>query len=464
MKNITIRDFQKLTEAKIFHPEKIRERKISGVSTDSRSFAEGNIFFALRGETFDAHTFIAEIAQKKPLVILVEKKWADANTEYLRSLKCMAVVVPDTTKAYGELARIYRRKFDIPILAVGGSNGKTTTKEMIAAVLRKKLTTLSTEGNLNNHIGVPQTIFRLRQEDEFAVVETGTNHFGELKYLCEILEPTQVLLTNIGKEHLEFFGDVEGVAKEETDLFRYADANKGFAFINMDDVFLAKEKKQLKRSLGYGTTAKADVRAKKISVNEQGQTTFTIEYKNASFPVVLQVPGVHNVMNAVAAAAVGLKARVNSQKIAEALFNFTSTNKRMQIISHGGYTILNDTYNSNPDSVIAALKTLKDFHAKGKKIAVLADMKELGETSKREHTAVGVVAAELGIEWLFTFGHLSTYTHEAFTGLHKIHFQTKTELVVELQRIIKNFDVVLVKGSRGMKMEDIVHQLTMQNL
>ncbi|MBW7887540.1 MAG: UDP-N-acetylmuramoyl-tripeptide--D-alanyl-D-alanine ligase [Bacteroidetes bacterium] len=464
MKRITLRDFQKLTNVELFCPETLKGKKITGVSTDSRSLQEGNIFFALHGETFDAHNFIKEIVEKKPSVIVVEKTWGEKNVEYVRSLKCMTAAVPETTRAYGDLARLYRRKFTIPVLAIGGSNGKTTTKEMITAVLRKKYKTLATEGNLNNHIGVPQTLFRLQPDDEFAVVEVGTNHFGELQYLCEILEPTHALLTNIGKEHLEFFKDLDGVAQEETVLFRWVRKNKGFVFINSDDPYLEKEKKYSKKFLSYGTTVKAEIRAKKITVNEKGQSNFLIEYKKKKFPVTLQAPGKHNVVNALAASAVGLKAKVPPKKISEALQNFTSANKRMQILTHGGYTILNDTYNSNPDSVLAALQTLAAFKANGKKIVVLADMKELGEASKREHTNIGVLASEMGFEWLFTFGHLSVYTHEAFTGIHKMHFQTKTELLVELQRVVKNFDVLLIKGSRGMKMEEVVLQLTMQNL
>ena len=463
MKKLTVKDFLKLSGVEIFKEEILKTKKISGVSTDSRTVKENELFFALKGENFDAHDFLGDVIVKKPAAIVVHKSWREKNSALIAQSGCAVIAVEDTTKALGELANVYRKKFDIPVVAIGGSNGKTTTKEMVSAVLQTKYDVLNTEGNLNNHIGVPQTLFRLTNKHDIAVIELGTNHFGELKYLCEIAEPTHALITNIGKEHLEFFGDEAGVAKEEKELFTWVREHKGFSFINSNDSFLESERKNNKKHLTYGTTAKADVRAKKILVNEFGNASFRAEYKKKEFNIQLSVPGMHNVINALSAIAVGLKFQVNEKKIAEALKNFISANKRMQVLRHSGYTILNDTYNSNPDSVVAALNTLQSIANKGKKIAVLGDMRELGDASKREHTNIGAIAAGMNLDALFTFGHLSKYTSEAF-GERGYHFNTKTELIVELQRILKNFDVVLVKGSRGMKMEEVVNQLLMQNL
>ncbi len=461
MKKITQKDLQKLTGAELINKEILKRKKISGVSTDSRSVRKDDLFFALKGERFDAHEFIDSAVKADAAAIVVHREWANKNDIYFRTFPCAFVIVSDTTVAFGELARIYRRKFDIPVIAIGGSNGKTTTKEMVNAVLRTKYDVLSTEGNLNNHIGVPQTLFRLTPKHDAAVIELGTNHFGELKYLCHIAEPTHGLITNIGKEHLEFFGDEEGVAKEEKELFDYLDENSGIAFVNCDDKFLADDCKGLKHSLCYGTISKADVRAKKIATNELGQSTFEVVWqkKNISFTVDLSVPGMHNVTNALAAGTVGLKFKVKPKKIADALRKFAPASKRMEVLSQGGIIILNDTYNSNPDSVIAALRTLKSFNTSGKKMVVLGDMRELGEASKREHTNIGVVASEMKFDRLFTYGPFSKYTSEAF-GSTAGHFESKEELSAELKKLLTHGDVVLVKGSRGMTMEEVVHRLT----
>ncbi|MDP1678233.1 MAG: UDP-N-acetylmuramoyl-tripeptide--D-alanyl-D-alanine ligase [Bacteroidota bacterium] len=464
MKKITASDLKKMTGVELVNQELLKRRVISGVSTDSRAVKKNDLFFALKGEKFDAHEFIDSVVKAEAVAIVVHREWARKNDKYFRTFPCVFAIVNDTTVAFGELARIYRRKFDIPVIAIGGSNGKTTTKEMVNAVLRTTYNVLSTEGNLNNHIGVPQTLFRLTSKHDVAVVEIGTNHFGEVKYLCEIAEPTHGLITNIGKEHLEFFGDEDGVAKEELELFNYLNSHHGIAFVNCDDRYVETGSKKLKKQVSYGMMSKADIRAKKIHTNELGQSKFEIVWqkKNILYSVSLEVPGLHNVMNALAASAVGLTLRVKAKKITEALEHFSSTSKRMEVLPKNGITILNDTYNSNPDSVIVALKTLTLFNTNAKKIVVLGDMRELGEASKREHTNIGVIVAEMKFNHLFTVGPFSKYTSEAFGSTAK-HFESKDELSNELRKILKPGDVVLVKGSRGMKMEDIVYQLTQSN-
>jgi UDP-N-acetylmuramoyl-tripeptide--D-alanyl-D-alanine ligase len=461
MKKITAHDLQKLTGAELVNKESLKRRPVAGVSTDSRAVRTGDLFFALKGEKFDAHAFIDAVVAAAPAGVVVHRTWASKNEQYFRTFPCAFILVDDTTIAFGELARIYRRKFDIPVIAIAGSNGKTTTKEMVTAVLRTRYDVVSTEGNLNNHIGVPQTLFRLGSAHDAAVVEIGTNHFGELEYLCRMAEPTHGLITNIGKEHLEFFGDEEGVAKEERELFRYLNSNDGIAFVNCDDPHLVQECGTGKRTFGYGVNSKAELRAKKIVINELGQASFNAVWqrKDVSFGVELAVPGIHNVTNALAAAAVGLKLKVKPKKIAAALNGFISASKRMEVLSQNGVIILNDTYNSNPDSVLAALRTLKSFTNTGRKFVVLGDMRELGDASKREHTNIGVVASEMTFDGLFTFGPFSKYTSEAY-GVSARHYDSKEALAEELRRTVTGGDVVLIKGSRGMRMEDVVATLT----
>ncbi len=458
--NLSLKDVKKLENAEIFFAERLKGKKFNAVSTDSRTVAENNIFFALRGEKFDGHKFIGDVIGKKTAAVVVESQWYQRNAGIVERSACSAVVVPDSTKALGELAKIYRSKFSIPVLAVGGSNGKTTTKEMISAVLNEKFRVLKTEGNFNNHIGVPLTLFRLTPRHEIAVLEFGTNHFGELKYLCDTAEPTHALITNIGKEHLEFFGDENGVAQEETELFRSV-AAKGFAFVNSDDSFLAAAGKKNRRTLRYGTTRSAEIRAARIHVSESGQPAFTVvrRKRKDTMKVRLSVAGLHQVTNALAAVAVGTEFRVQKKKISQALETFTATSKRMETITRNGIIILNDTYNANPDSVITALKTLKAMKVKGKKVVVLADMLELGDKAEHEHAKIGLEVSNLDFEFLLTFGSLSRFTHEASKLAFAEHFDSKEELIASLKSQLAPGDAVLVKGSRGMKMEEVVAQL-----
>jgi UDP-N-acetylmuramoyl-tripeptide--D-alanyl-D-alanine ligase len=456
--NLSLKDLEKLRPVEVVNKGLFRNKKITGVSTDSRTVQPGNIFIALRGEKFDGHQFIVEAVKQYPAAVIVDAGWRQENLELAGQLKSTVIVVPDTTKALGDLANIYRKKFSIPVIAVGGSNGKTTTKEMIGAVLRTAYSVLSTEGNLNNHIGVPHVLFRLTPKHDVAVVELGTNHFGEMKYLCGIVEPTHALITNIGREHLEFFGDEQGVTKEETELFT-AVASKGVAFVNADDDYLMKAEKKVRHTLKYGMARSADVQARHVHVNGYGQPAFDLAVKKKISEVHLSATGRHNVSNALAAAAVGLKFKVPMKEIISALERYTGAAKRMEVIKRNEITILNDTYNANPDSVLAALKTLRSMNTAGKKIVVLADMLELGEKAEHEHAKIGLAVSDLEFEYLLTFGPLSRFTHEASKLAFAEHYETKDALIASLKSQIMPGDVVLVKGSRGMKMEEVTAQI-----
>jgi UDP-N-acetylmuramoyl-tripeptide--D-alanyl-D-alanine ligase len=393
--------------------------------------------------------------------VVVENKWAEMNPSFLKALPVAKLVVDDSVRALGELARNHRRMFKIPVLAVGGSNGKTTTKEMIRALLETKFDVLATEGNLNNHIGVPLTLFRLEHRHKIAVVEIGTNHPGEIGHLCSILEPTHGLITNIGREHLEFFHSVKGVANAELELFEWLKANRGengFVFLNKDDPSLSRRSRMLRHTVSFGFSRReVDVRGTDLQVNENGAPRFTIvAEKKSPLAVSLPVPGIHNALNALAAATVGLSFNIPAAKIQHALATFTAASKRMETVSVNGITLLNDTYNSNPDSVRAALETLGAIKTSGKKIAVLADMLELGEISEREHRLVAALVKSSGVEYLLTFGPLSKATHDASTVQFKAHYDQKNILSEYLAELLTTGDTVLIKGSRGMKMEDVV--------
>lgn len=434
---------------------KLKGETITGVSTDSRTVREGEVFFALRGETFDGHKFLAEAFAGGCAAAVIEP---GANIDAVRTMPLL--IVADTTKALGELAHHYRWKFGIPVLAVAGSNGKTTTKDMIHRVLGSKYSVLATEGNLNNHIGVPQTLFRLTRRHEMAVVEIGTNHPGEIKYLCGILDPTHGIITNIGREHLEFFRTVGGVAKEEGTLFDTLSKRKGaIGFINLDDKYVVGRARKLRTRVTYGfSTRRASVFGRRLGINQAGCARFGFRAKSAKRETMVQlaVPGEHNATNALSAAAIGLTFKVPAARIKKALENFSSPGKRMEVLNIGGVLVYNDTYNANPDSTMAALTTLSSAGIPGKRIAVLADMKELGPLSAEEHARIGKAVETFSVDYLLTHGEQAELLHDAAGVRFKFHYDQKNLLAEYLCELVSPGDAVLVKGSRSMKMEDVV--------
>ena len=434
-------------------------KRLRGVSTDSRMVKQGDVFFAIRGNRFDGHTFVREAFSRGCIAAVVEESFAHEN-----SLEPGAplLFVKDSVKALGGFARWYRRKFDVPLIAVTGSNGKTTTKEMVAAVLSEKFTVLKTEGNLNNHIGVPMTLFRLEKKHQAAVIEMGTNHFGEIEYLCSVAEPTHGLITNIGRAHLEFFGDVEGVAKAKGELFEWLGSH-GLGFVNADDPLVLEKSKRLRKKFTYGLTGKrVNVKGRFLGLNRWVQPRFSVggHPLPRPFSVQLRTCGTYAAENALAAAAVGIHFGVNARKIKSALESFRARSKRMEVLKVQGVTILNDTYNANPDSVLAALKTLALMECKGKKIVVLGDMLELGEVSEREHRSIGREIQSLQLEYVLTYGSDASVIVAESHVPYAFHFEEKSMLIAHLEELVAPGDIVLVKGSRGMKMEDVVVHLT----
>src|ERR1041384_2151147 len=323
---LTLQDLLCVGHTAMWNIDRLNGRAFTGVSTDSRSVGSGELFFAIRGESLDGHQFVETAFRRGAACAVVDRR--GDNTGYLpRPL----LVVHDTTKAYGRLANIYRKKFNIPFLAVAGSNGKTTTKEMIAKVLKSRYTVLSTEGNLNNHIGVPRTLFRLHAGYELAVVEVGTNHFGELENLCSILEPTHGLIKHVGREHLEFFKTLGGVAKAEGELFEALGTN-GTGFVNADDRRVASQAARLRRRVSYGF-AKGSIRGKIKGVGANGCAEIVVNERNRRpFTLRLRTPGLHAASNALASSAVGLSFGVPAREIARSLGSFPGVGKRMEVL------------------------------------------------------------------------------------------------------------------------------------
>lgn len=436
----------------------ILERQIAGFSIDSRTIEASEIFVAIHGEKFDGHQFINDVYKKGVQVCIVSEFWFRSQSK--NNLIQNYFIVEDTLVALQEISRYYRLKFDIPLLALTGSNGKTTTKEMIAAVLEKKYNVLKNKGNLNNHIGVPLSLLHLSAENEIAVIEMGTNNFGEIARLAAIAHPNYGLITNIGPAHLEFFGSLEGVFKAKSELWQYLKKNGGAVFVNADDEWLGKNLPSVEKVIQYGFENKAKVQGEFLGLDGEGRSSFRVD----DTEIRLAIPGMHNIYNALAAVSVGLEFELSLGEIKSALEKFVPTSKRMEVIRSRGLVIINDCYNSNPESARKSLLTLSQMHTSGKKIAVLADMLELGKWSEPEHEGIGQYAFKLGtIDYLLTYGALSKSTSQKAAELgmpNAIHFEDKKALVANLKKIVSKDDIVLIKGSRGMVMEDVTNELT----
>jgi UDP-N-acetylmuramoyl-tripeptide--D-alanyl-D-alanine ligase len=429
------------------------------VHTDSRSLQAGDLFVALRGERFDGNQFIAQAKAQGAVAVVCEATGeAQAAEQGLPAL-----VVPDARIALGELAAGWRAQFSLPLIAVTGSNGKTTVTQMIASILRAHAgdDALSTQGNLNNDIGVPLTLFNLRAHHRIAVVELGMNHPGEIAYLSKLAQPTVALVNNAQREHQEFMGTVEAVAHENGAVLQ-ALPPEGVAVFPADEEFtpvwreLSGQRAQ--RCFAMASAADADVRAA-VVVWQSGAWQFTLKTSEGTAPVRLHIAGRHNVKNALAATACALAAGVPLAAVAQGLVAFEPVQGRSRaLVLHmatGEITLVDDTYNANPDSVRAAIDVLAELPAP--RLLVLGDMGEVGNQGPEFHAEVGAYAAERGIEALFTLGDLCVHSAQAFGAAR--HFEDMDGLLAAVTAQVDGFQSVVVKGSRFMKMERVVQAL-----
>ena len=435
---------------------------IKAVRTDSRSVVAGDLFVALKGETFDGTAFLAQAQTQGAVAILFEAQdpLKGEHLQYLKDVSVPAYCVPNARAALGELAMQWRRQFNLQLIGVTGSNGKTTVTQMIASVLKADAScpSLSTQGNLNNEIGVPLTLFNLRPEHRRAVVELGMNHPGEIDTLARYAQPSIGLVNNAQREHLEFMATVEAVALENGDVIRHLSAN-GVAVFPAQDVYteLWKKLAGARRVLTFGFT-QGDVQAHDIAwIN--GAWSFQLTTARAALTCRLNIAGRHNILNALAATACALAAGMSLAAIVKGLENFEpvkgrSKSSEWQIESHT-FTLVDDTYNANPDSVRAAIDVLAELPAP--RLLVLGDMAEVGQQGPEFHQEVGAFAKASGIEALFTLGDLCVHSSQAFEGAH--HFSDMDNLQQTVLAQISTYNSVLVKGSRFMKMERVVDAL-----
>lgn len=425
----------------------------SAVSTDSRSIKPGELFLALRGETFDGHAFVRDVLAAGAVAAVVDQRWVAENETSGLTL----LVVDDTRRAYAALAASWRRQFRIPVIGVVGSNGKTTVKEMIASILAAEVGAehrLATTGNLNNDIGVPAMLLRLNAAHQAAVIEMGMNHPGETAELAAMTEATVAIINNAQREHQEFMKTVEAVAREHAAVLAVLPAD-GVAVLNADDAYfpLWKEVAASRQVISFGLNAAADVRA---IVHEAGIEIELVTPQGRS-PLRLETVGQHNVRNALAAAAAALAAGCSLTGVVAGLEAFRPVKGRLQRHpGKDGCVVIDDTYNANPDSVRAAIDVLKGVV--GARVLVLGDMGEVGDQGTEYHTEVGAYAREHGVDALLVLGEMTRAAVSAF-GTGATHFESVEALLSALHPMLSPQTTVLVKGSRFMRMERIVEAL-----
>jgi UDP-N-acetylmuramoyl-tripeptide--D-alanyl-D-alanine ligase len=429
-----------------------KEGSVSGIAIDSRKIQPGELFVAIQGENFDGHDFIAAAVAAGAGAVLASKPVTVAS-------EVAAVRVADTLEALGAIARWHRRRFSIPVIGITGSNGKTTTKDLVASVLAQQYPVIKTEGNFNNEIGLPLTLLRFNIDFRAAVVEMGMRGLGQIRRLAGIAEPNIAIVTNVGLTHLELLGTQENIARAKAELIESL-PDDGLAVLNGDDPLVRSMRDKFNgRTILYGIEGPGlDYRAADIKIRDNG-SIFKIYARGEIIEAQLPVPGRHNVLNALASVAVGRELGVSGDAIRKGLAAPDLTGKRLNIIRRNGLIIIDDTYNASPTSARAALDVLAATGEGRRKLAVLADMLELGPQAPAIHREIGEYAARNGIDRLLAYGDLAREYVEGFNRISKGHgeyFSAKLSLIAELRSVIQPGDVLLVKGSRGMKMEDIV--------
>jgi UDP-N-acetylmuramoyl-tripeptide--D-alanyl-D-alanine ligase len=432
---------------------------IERISTDSRTIKKGELFVALRGENFDGHKFVEDVAKSGATGAIVDLEWKG------KAPKAFAIIrAQDTLLAYQNLAANYRKSLPIKVLAITGSNGKTSTKDFSASVLGRRFRVTKTQGNFNNHVGLPRTILEANSNHEVAVWEIGMNHPGEIAPLAKIAAPNAAVITNIGVAHIEFMGTREAIAKEKGALAEAINAN-GTVILNADDPFSKGIAQRTRGHVIFAGTNDGTIHAIDIQQSADG-SEFTIIEGAHRCRAQLPVPGIHMVQNALLAVAAGRAFGLSLEEAAGGLASAPLTKARLQIKEVNGVQFLDDSYNANPDSMKAALQTLVELDTDGKKIAVLGEMRELGKETQRGHEEVGECAASLGVDHLIGIGEMGSVIARAAkkAGLEKSAAVGSTSEAADLlSDIAEAGDLVLIKGSRLARTEDVIEMFNQQS-
>lgn len=411
------------------------------ICTDTRSIKNHCLFFCLKGNNFNGNTFALQALKNGAAYVIVDEK------EYTFNERC--ILVSDVLQTLQDLARYHRKQLNIPVIGITGTNGKTTTKELMAAVLSSSYKILATKGNLNNHIGVPLTILSINKDVEIAIIEMGANHAGEIDFLCEISKPTLGIITNIGKAHMEGFQTIDTIIETKTALYRSIKKTQGTLFVNSDDNVLIQHANQINK-ITYGKHINSNHRGEPIS-NSFHSGVYLPKYKSN---IISQLTGEYNFYNIMAAITVGLFFNISIDKIQTSIASYTPTNSRSQVIKKGNNILIMDAYNANPSSVEVAIENFANIEHP-RKVVMLGDMKELGSISLSEHQTIVNMLKKLSIDEVYLVGN-EFYS----TNYYHFHaFKNFDEVAIHIKQANIQDAIILIKGSRGMEMERIINYL-----
>lgn len=453
--SLTLQDIFDIPTAELYSAAAYKNA--TSVSIDSRAIKKQALFVAIKGERFDGHAFVKDAMNKGASAAVVNKSSFDQfeNDDF------PLVAVDDTTKALADIAAIWRDKCNAKIIGITGSSGKTTTKDMLTTICGERFKTISTKANDNNHIGVPLTLLSIKGSDEVAVVEHGTNHFGEIAYTSAVSRPDIAFITNIGESHLEYLIDLKGVRKEKEALLKHTKEQGGRVLINTDDKMLRALVKKYPDAITYGFSNDASIKGEIVERFNDGRFTLQVAAKRRALQITSPVAGEHNAQNLLAAIAVALQLGVTKSEIISATGKLKASKNRFQIMNFKTFDLINDTYNANPASMKAAFSMMKQLKKK-RSIAILGDMFELGEYSEKHHRALAASIKKNKIDEVYMIGKAMKYLSDELTGAIDVvkHCRTRKQLQNIIQKLELMDSVVLVKGSRGMQMEEFVPLLT----
>ena len=426
--------FETVTGQRLHHP-------VLGIATDSREVKAGDLYIALKGERVDGHSFLGFVEKNSAAAALVSQK-NDA-------LEFQQIEVNDPLEMIGKIATAWRNKFDIPVIGITGSNGKTSTKELLVHVLQSSYTVHATQGNFNTTIGLPLTLLQLDNDHTVSVLEMGASLPGEIELLCNIAKPTHGIITNIAPAHLEGFGSIETIAHEKAAMFRSLE--NGISFVNLADEKIAAMRIQGEK-VTFGLSPDCDFPA---DIHQENDGSLTLILDAHEIPTGSQ--NLSFIKNSIAVSAIAVTLGLDWENVIENIQTFSPPSGRCQVKQYNDITIIDDTYNANLISSLAALDYLKAFSGNGRRIFVFGDMFELGPTSDEQHRKVGEKCTELGLDGVFTLGDNTVHTDSAInSGIDHIHFDTREDLIENLRKNIHSGDKILFKGSRGMAMEKVI--------
>lgn len=453
MKHLTLLNIMYACHGTFHGDRDLLSKEVTGVAVDSRKVEEGYLFVPLKGAKVDGHTFIPQVMEKGALVTLSEQDLGDVPFPYIHVTSC--------EKALSNLAAFYRNALGIKVVGITGSVGKTSTKETIASVLAQKYNVLKTEGNYNNEIGLPLTVFRIQEEHELAILEMGIDHFGDMHKLATISQPNVCVITNIGLAHMENFGDRNGTLRAKTEVFDHLKPGASVILNGDDDKLSTVASVKGKAPIFFGLSKDQDAYADSIEDLGLRGTNCTLHLSSGEIRVHITIPGAHMVYNALAAACTGELLGLTLDEIKKGIESLTTISGRTNLIDTNTLLIIDDCYNANPVSMMGSLDILSS--ATGRKVAIMGDMFELGSNEEELHYNTGAHAAQKGIDLICCIGSLSRHAYDGAKAFAKssevLYFQTKQDFLDQLSDLIKKEDTILVKASHGMEFPEIVEKI-----